>query len=226
MGFGPKSLSTRLSEMPKQFFTRRAVHTASGREPVQVTHANAPNSQPRRRRFGLLLMLGAASALRVTARDTAAEQLVKAAYLYKMLAYVEWPAGVFERAESPLTIGVAASNEVAAEISRAVDGKTVQGRRLEVRHVRGGTPPAAHVLFIGAAGAEPSAASLLASVRGKPIFTLTESEADFKLGAAVNFVVVDDKVRFDVSLANLEAAGLKLGVRLLGVARNVQGAIP
>ena len=37
----------------------------------------------------------------------------------------------------------------------------------------------------------------------------------------INFVLVDNKVRFDVALAPAEAAGLKISSRLLSVARRV-----
>ena len=38
----------------------------------------------------------------------------------------------------------------------------------------------------------------------------------------INFVVVDDKVRFDVALHPINRAGLKVSARLLAVARMVQ----
>ena len=39
----------------------------------------------------------------------------------------------------------------------------------------------------------------------------------------INFVVVDDKVRFDILLPPAAQSSLKISVRLLGVARRVEG---
>jgi hypothetical protein len=53
--------------------------------------------------------------------------------------------------------------------------------------------------------------------------TVTESEDTFALGSVINFVIVDDKVRFDVALREAELANLKVSARLLAVARKVLG---
>ena len=50
---------------------------------------------------------------------------------------------------------------------------------------------------------------------------MTESDEGLAAGSMINFVVVDDKVRFDVALARAEQAGLRISARLLSVARKV-----
>jgi hypothetical protein len=68
------------------------------------------------------------------------------------------------------------------------------------------------------------AGEVLAAVRDRPVLTVTESDHDLNPDAAIiNFVVVEDKVRFDVSLSAAARAGLKISARLLTVARAVAG---
>ena len=50
---------------------------------------------------------------------------------------------------------------------------------------------------------------------------VTESAEAPALGSAINFVVEDDKVRFDVAPRAFEKANLKVSARLLTVARKV-----
>jgi len=50
---------------------------------------------------------------------------------------------------------------------------------------------------------------------------VTESDDGLGAGGTINFVVVDNKVRFDVALAPAEAVSLKISSRLLAVARKV-----
>jgi len=51
--------------------------------------------------------------------------------------------------------------------------------------------------------------------------TVTEAEDGEDPGSMINFVLVADKVRFDVALPPAEAGGLKISSRLLAVARKV-----
>ena len=66
-------------------------------------------------------------------------------------------------------------------------------------------------------------AETLAEAKGQPILTVTESDPGTAIGGIVNFVVVADKVRFDIALQQAEQSNLKISARLLGVARAVSG---
>jgi YfiR/HmsC-like len=151
----------------------------------------------------------------------AAEYRVKAAFLYKFASYVEWPPQVFERPETPFVFGVAGADTLGEELDQVVSGRSVAGRPVQVRKLRRGDPvEGLHILFVGGTdGGRP--AEVLASAKGKPVLTVTESPDTFALGSIINFVIVDDKVRFDVALREAELCKLRVSARLLSVARKV-----
>jgi hypothetical protein len=64
---------------------------------------------------------------------------------------------------------------------------------------------------------------VLAALKDRPVLTVTESDPGTAPGSMVNFIVVDDKVKFDISLTAAERSKLRISARLLGVARNVIG---
>jgi len=149
------------------------------------------------------------------------EYRVKAAFLYKFGGYIEWPERAFARADSPIAIGVMGADALADELAEIVAGRNVNGRPVSVRKLRAGDSIAGlHVLFIGRSdsGRLPE---ILAAAKGRPLLTVTESEQALDLGSVINFVVVDDKVRFDVALVPAEQGSLKISARLLAVARKV-----
>jgi hypothetical protein len=151
----------------------------------------------------------------------AAEHQVKAAFLYKFLGFVDWPAEVFDKPDSPLVIGVLGADLLADELAAVVTERTAHGRRVVARKVQAGESLAGlHMLFVGRAdsGRLPS---LLDSAKGQPLLTVTESDEAFARGSAINFVLVDNKVRFDVAPRAAELGNLKISSRLLGVARKV-----
>lgn len=152
----------------------------------------------------------------------AGEYEVKAAFLYKFASYVEWPPQVFGEARSPFVIGVAGADLLADALARIVAERTIDGRPVEVRKLhRGDSVNGLQILFVGRDGGE-RLSDFLASARGRPVLTVSESEDIFAAGSVINFVVVDDKVRFDVALRAAELANLKLSSRLLSVARKVR----
>lgn len=155
-----------------------------------------------------------------------AEYQIKAAFLYKFLGYVEWPPQTFARADSPLVVGVVGASELASELATLSQGRTVGERSVVVRELAAADSTAGlHALFIGR-GAGAQRGEVAARARGTPVLTVTESDEAFTLGAAINLVVVGDRVRFDVAPRNAENAQLKVSSRLLAVARKVVPANP
>jgi hypothetical protein len=171
--------------------------------------------------FSMVVAAWLASPRPVQADAQADEYRVKAAFLYKFGSYIEWPRGSFASADSPVTIGVMGAEALAEELAQIVAGRNVNGRPVRVRRLRPGDPIAGlHVLFVGRADGG-RLAEILAAARGQALLTVTESDEGLELGSMINFVVVEDKVRFDIAPPPSESSNLKISARLLGVARKV-----
>ena len=151
------------------------------------------------------------------------QQQVEAAYLYKFGGYVTWPGDAFARPDSPIVIGIAGAEGLADDLDAMVAGHSIGGRAVTVRRIHDGESLAGvHILFIGGPRSV-QAAGLFEASRGRPILVVTEGAEGLSLGGAVSFVVVDERVRFDVSLGAVQQNGLKLGSPLLSVAHAVNG---
>jgi len=171
--------------------------------------------------LSILVAAGIAGPCAAQSDAQTAEYRVKAAFLYKFGGYVEWPQGVFAKPDSPIAIGVIGAEALAEELARIVAGRTINGRPVTVRKLRPGEAVASlHVLFVGRSDSS-RLADILAAAKGQPLLTVTETEEALELGSMINFVVVEDKVRFDVAPPPSESGNLKISARLLGVARKV-----
>ncbi|MFC6412713.1 YfiR family protein [Massilia varians] len=172
----------------------------------------------------LLLAAAAGMAPRALAEGGGAQALerrVKAAFLYKFLGYAEFPAHAFADPNGPLTIAVIGSDEMAAELARIASGRMIVGRPIVVRQVAmNEAPPAVHLLFVAGADAE-RAGRVLRAAPGAYL-TVTECDGGLRYGSVINFRIVDERVRFDVSLDAAEKKNVKLSSRLLTVANRVQ----
>ena len=176
-------------------------------------------------RSRLLLMLAmlllALSCLSVDAQQgvpaPVLERSVKAAFLYKFLGYMEFPTDP----GPSLVVGVLGADEVAAELAHITNGRNVGGRSISVRKLADGDAlTGLTLLFVGADAALP-AASLRAAEKNGTV-TVTEQENGLQIGSVINFRLVDDRVRFEVSLPAAERCNVRLSSRLLSVAYHVQ----
>jgi hypothetical protein len=161
-----------------------------------------------------------------TELDSDLERQVKAAFLFKFSSYVEWPEEVFAGSDAPFVIGVVASDQLADDLTQVVGQRNLNGRQVSVRRVRTGESVSdVQVLFVGQSGTS-FAAQLLALTRERPVLTVTESENAFAQGSVINFVTVDKRVRFEVSLEAAQRSHLRLSAPLLSVALRVRDRTP
>jgi len=191
------------------------------------SEARPPSSGWRGRRLwlGVAVVLASwhagHSAAQADAQET--EYKVKAAYLYKFTNYVQWPPVALADADASLVIGVVGADKLGDELAQMVAERRPDTRPVRVRKLRHDEPATGlHMLFVGRAE-NPHVAQVLVGLRGKPVLTVTESDAGFNAGSIINFVIDDDKVRFDVAPRQSELANLKISARLMAVARKVAG---
>lgn len=182
-----------------------------------------------RRRLGLMSLfslLGCTGAVRAQARPEALEQQVKAAYLYNFIGFVEWPADAFATPDEPLQIGVMEADALADQLVRTIAGRTVRGRPLAVRKLRRADPRAdLHLLFVGAMP-NSQLAEVLSAARRHAELLVTEVEGALQKGSMINFVLAEERVRFEVAPKTAEQSGLTISARLLAAALKVEGKTP
>ena len=155
--------------------------------------------------------------------ERALEHRVKAAFLYRFTEFVSWPDAAYARPDSPFVMVVAAPEALADSLRSITAGRAVAGRPIEVKRIGSGEAvPASQVVFIGGG----DIARTRETMRGAPRHALVVTEADNALdyGSVINFVIQQDRVRFDISLEAAEKRGIRLSSRLLAVARIVRGS--
>lgn len=154
------------------------------------------------------------------------EYQIKAAYLYKFAGHIEWPSNTFTDAAMPLTIGVLAADELAAELGRLKRGRLVNDRPVQVRVLKAGEPlQGVQLLFVGQLD-ERQLRRTLDAIQTQAVLAVTELPGALDAGSMINFVLLDKRVRFEISLAHAERSGLKVSAKLLAVAQRVDTGRP
>ncbi len=195
---------------------------------MDLDQSHRPLSRSQARRVVLVaglsaLVVGGLTSIARAADVRASEYQIKAAYLCKFATYIEWPTASASDATVPIVIGVIASDAVAAEMANTLQGQSVGGRPIVVRRIDAhGRLDGLNILFIARTHAA-HVSEALAALQGRPVLTVTELDAPGDSSSMVNFIVIDDKVKFDVALPPVVHSGLKISSRLLAVAHVVTG---
>jgi hypothetical protein len=146
---------------------------------------------------------------------------VEAVFLFNFAKYVDWPAA-FPSAAAPITIGVMGTDLFGEDLHR-IEGKTVNGRTLVVKHLSSDSDVSGcHILFISASES-PRIGGILDKLRALPILTVGEDGLLVRNGGIINFVLKNGNVRLEIDLAAARKAGLTISSRLLAVADVVTG---
>jgi len=168
----------------------------------------------------LALLLSMAFASRVVAQQAHSEEAVKAAYLYRFASYVEWPEESL--AGHPFVIDVMGDPGVARELRLLLPGHLINDQVVQVREIaRVRDVAGAQMVYVGADHDDFLRAMNAAG--SPPVLVVTDQEHGLDLGGVLNFVTVDKRVRFEISLTAAERAQLKISADLLSVAIRVHG---
>lgn len=166
------------------------------------------------------MVVGLGGSVPGPARAAPKEYQVKAAFLYNFAKFVEWPAGAFEKPQTPYSICVLGSDPFGEDLDIAA-AENVQGRKMMVRRL-GDVKNAAgcHILFVSLSERRKLPA-ILQALGNAPTLTVGEDEDFVRAGGCLRFFVTDNKVRFEINVQATERARLKVSAKLLSLARVV-----
>jgi hypothetical protein len=169
----------------------------------------------------LALCAAGFAAPRAAAQADGVEFAVKATYLYKFAPFVEWPASAFASPTDPFALCLAGADRVTELVEEAVRGQVVDRRPIVVRHLATVTAEArCHILYVALRGA--AAVAALDRVRGTPVLTVTDAARDPRAQGIVNFVIEDNRVRFEIDLGAATENHLVVSSKLAALALRVR----
>jgi hypothetical protein len=110
------------------------------------------------------------------------------------------------------------------ELRSLLPGRTIHNRGVTVRALSAGDSlEGIQMLYIGELRG-PQLTRVLEEAQRRAILVVTDTPEGMHRGSMINFVLDERRVRFEISRAAAEQAGLKLSSRLLSVALRVHSS--
>ena len=140
---------------------------------------------------------------------------VKAAFLFNLAQFVEWPPEQVQ-----LTFCVMGADRLDTYLEPLTRGKSIAGRSLSVRYVTEFRKEltGCSIVYIGRSE-KNRIAQIVRTVQGSGVLLISEYPELGNQGVVINFFIENDRVRFEIDRKAAAKAGIKLRAQLLKLAR-------
>lgn len=132
---------------------------------------------------------------------------IKAVFLYNFTRYFEWPGA---KKSGNFVIHVVGKNDaLVKELNKMAETKMVGNQKMEIVYTATYASKAIpHMLFL-LPDVSKALPDITAKLKGKGTLIISEKEGAAKTGAAINFVIIENKQKFEYSKNSAVKAGLK-----------------
>jgi hypothetical protein len=162
------------------------------------------------------------SSVKAADETRASASEIKAAFLYNFFLFVTWPS----LPEQTVTIGILGRDPFDKAFAE-VANKPVRGLKKQLTVKRLGPYieetdlNQCQILFISSSEREHFK-KIFSRLQAKPVLTVGDSEGFLEAGGMVNFLMIQDKVRWEISQRQVNASGLRMDSQLLGAAVRIK----
>jgi hypothetical protein len=172
------------------------------------------------RNISLVILLGGVFAAQLRAQAFK-EYDVKAAFLYHLAQFVEWPPEAFPAAEDPLVIGVLGEDPFGKALDEIAQDEVVKNRKLKVERYHSMEEiKTCHILFISQSEAG-RLDQIFSSLKQRKILTVGDTEGFAQRGGIVRFITEKNKIRLRINIDAAKAVSLTISSKLLRAAELV-----
>jgi hypothetical protein len=155
-------------------------------------------------------------------REATGEYELKAAMLYNLTRFVEWPPSASHDPQAPIQLCILGRDPFGSTLASIVLKQTVNGRPVLIRHSQNDAGiRACHLLYISSSERN-TVIQILAILKGSSVLTVGEMTQFAAHGGMIQFSLEERQVRFDINLDAVARAGLKISSRLLVLARIIK----
>lgn len=168
--------------------------------------------------FAFFLMSADVVELRFIQKDDTNAR-IKAVYLYNFTRYFEWPGNM---QEGNFVICVVGSNAgLSVELNKLAAQKMVGNQKIEIKSVNSLSEIGKSNIVYLLAENSGLLKEAMNVTKGKGTLVITEKSGLAKAGSVINFIVQENKQKFELNTASAQRSGLKVSSNLKDLAAAV-----
>jgi len=149
------------------------------------------------------------------------EYQLKAAVVYNLVKFVEWPPQSFARPSDPISVCVLGQNPFRHWLREMISGKTVDGRPVAFREVALAEANRCQILFVASSEGK-RLRTILDDMRTAAVLTVGDTAGFAALGGVANLRLEGESVRIEINLGAARQKNLRISAKLLSLAEIVK----
>ena len=143
---------------------------------------------------------------------------IKALFIYQFTKYVEWPAG---SKGGEFVIGVVGNSSVVSVLEQMATTKKVGAQPIVVKKFSSASQVSGCQMLYLCSDKSSDFTAVLSKLKGKSTLLITEASGLAKKGSVINFVLQDNRQKFELSKNNASKFGLSVSSSLTQLAISV-----
>lgn len=148
--------------------------------------------------------------------DAPREYKIKAAFIYHFLEFTQWPDTALAAPQNQLNVCVLGAGPFQGALDD-IDGNQVAGKPVAIRHLEViEDARTCHAVFLSS---QAPASELLSALPKTGVLTVGENSTFLHHGGMIRFFESKNNIRFEVNLAAVQQANLKISSKVLKLAR-------
>jgi hypothetical protein len=167
------------------------------------------------RRFLIIIILGLNFIVSFSQTEIPKAQ---AMFIYNFSRLIEWPA---EYKSGPYIIGVIGTCQTFNDLESFTTGKSVGNQPITIKKFNTiDEITSCQILFVPFSKTR-DLPSILPKLQNKSTLIVTEKNGSIENGSAINFLIIEDKLKFEIKPSNLTKYNLKVSSKLSEMAFKV-----
>lgn len=177
----------------------------------------------KRRYIFLSLTVLILSSFLIRKRGQVDEYIAKAAFIFNFTKFVEWEKPEAKTAPT-FVIGVLGDSPIQKHLINLAANKTISNKKIEVLKcdIKNPGECRCQILFVPESITTTEFKSFISEVKGNSILIVSERQGFLDQGSAINFLVIENRIKFEISIQSLNKSHIKASSQLLKLASTIQ----
>ncbi len=171
--------------------------------------------------FLLILSIGIVPSYAKNKSSTtvSSEYLLKAAFIYKFINFVDWPSEL-KKQDNYFNLCILGENPFGEAIF-VFDGKKIRNKILKVRLIHSlSEVKECRILYISHSERR-RLKRIIKDIGSSPVLTVGDFKGFAKKGGMINLVKLSNRIKFEINVSSAQRAGLRISSKLLNLAVKV-----
>ena len=169
--------------------------------------------------LAFLLLMGSEINPTLSKSNEDLEYEVKAAMIYNFTRFIEWPSSTWKREGEPMIVGVIGSSPIESNLTDTMQGKTHSGHEIRVIRIHAIEEIKKCQMVFVAKSEKDRMEAVLSAANDTGALTVSDIEGFVPSGGMIGFIFETKRIRFEISPATANQAGITISSKLLQLAK-------